>query len=113
LCRRLTVLAPGNEILSEDLPAIVSGAADPVSADWLSALALWADQRVASCGLPLLDEATPAFERTLIRIALKHTRGHRQSAAKLLGWGRNTLARKLKELQLEQEFGLEAGAEIE
>ena len=113
LCRRLTVLAPGNEILAEDLPSIVSGPADAISADWLSALALWADQHLTSSALPLLDEATPAFERTLIRIALKRTRGHRQSAAKLLGWGRNTLARKLKELQLEQEFGLEAGAEIE
>ncbi len=113
LCRRLTVLAPGNEILGEDLPAIVSGAVDAVSADWLSALTLWAGQHLAASGTPLLDEATPAFERTLIRIALKHTHGHRQSAAKLLGWGRNTLARKLKELRLEQEFGLEAGAEIE
>jgi two-component system nitrogen regulation response regulator GlnG len=31
-------------------------------------------------------------------VALKHTQGHRQDAAKLLGWGRNTLTRKLKEL---------------
>jgi two-component system, NtrC family, nitrogen regulation response regulator GlnG len=113
LCRRLTVLAPGNEILSEDLPAIVSGAGDAISADWLSALALWADQHLASSSLPLLDEATPAFERALIRIALKHSQGQRQSAAKLLGWGRNTLARKLKELHLDQELGLPAGAEIE
>ena len=43
----------------------------------------------------------PAFERTLIRVALKHTHGHRQDAAKLLGWGRNTLTRKLKELGME------------
>jgi two-component system, NtrC family, nitrogen regulation response regulator GlnG len=31
-------------------------------------------------------------------VALKQTHGHRQEAAKLLGWGRNTLTRKLKEL---------------
>ena len=47
---------------------------------------------------PLLDEAQPQFERVLIRAALKRTQGHRQEAAKLLGWGRNTLTRKLKEL---------------
>ncbi len=47
---------------------------------------------------PLLDEALPEFERVLIRSALKRTQGHRQEAAKLLGWGRNTLTRKLKEL---------------
>ena len=38
------------------------------------------------------------FERTLIDIALKHTRGRRRDAANLLGWGRNTLTRKIKEL---------------
>jgi two-component system nitrogen regulation response regulator GlnG len=38
------------------------------------------------------------MERVLIRAALKRTQGHRQDAAKLLGWGRNTLTRKLKEL---------------
>jgi two-component system nitrogen regulation response regulator GlnG len=47
---------------------------------------------------PLLDEAQPQLERVLIRAALKRTQGHRQEAAKLLGWGRNTLTRKLKEL---------------
>jgi two-component system nitrogen regulation response regulator GlnG len=46
--------------------------------------------------------AAPEFERTLIRVALKHTGGHRQDAAKLLGWGRNTLTRKLKELGMEE-----------
>lgn len=113
LCRRLTVLAPGNEIRSEDLPAVVRGTAETLDGDWLGALALWAAQRLSSSALPLLDEATPAFERTLIRIALKHTRGHRQSAARLLGWGRNTLARKLKELGIEQELGPEASGGLE
>ena len=47
---------------------------------------------------PLLDAAQPQFERVLIRTALKRTQGHRQEAAKLLGWGRNTLTRKLREL---------------
>ena len=50
---------------------------------------------------PLLDEAQPEFERVLIRAALKRTQGHRQEAAKLLGWGRNTLTRKLKELAMD------------
>jgi len=50
---------------------------------------------------PLLDEAMPQFEKTLIHVALKHTQGHRQAAAKLLGWGRNTLTRKLKELGMD------------
>jgi two-component system nitrogen regulation response regulator GlnG len=56
--------------------------------------------QLASGKTPLLDEAQPAFERILIEAALQHTGGRRQDAARLLGWGRNTLTRKLKELDL-------------
>src|SRR5450755_1268521 len=100
LCRRLAVLAPGREVRVEDLPpeltATVPAAA--VDADWARALAIWADARALTGKRPLLDEAQPQLERVLIRAALKRTHGHRQEAAKLLGWGRNTLTRKLKEL---------------
>jgi two-component system nitrogen regulation response regulator GlnG len=103
LCRRLSVLAPGTEISVEDLPpelgaAAAAGSAD---ADWSKALATWADRHAMSGKKPLLDEAQPEFERVLIRAALKRTQGHRQEAAKLLGWGRNTLTRKLKELGMD------------
>jgi two-component system nitrogen regulation response regulator GlnG len=43
----------------------------------------------------------PEFEKTLIQIAMSQTGGHRQEAAKLLGWGRNTLTRKMKSLHLD------------
>jgi two-component system nitrogen regulation response regulator GlnG len=103
LCRRLTVLAPGNEIRAEDLPPEVTGSAAtaPADQDWTAALAQWADRQAHSPPRPLLDDALPAFERTLIRVALRHTQGHRQEAARLLGWGRNTLTRKLKELGMD------------
>ena len=71
------------------------------SLDWAQALASWAQARFASGGAPLLEDAMPEFERTVIREALKATQGGRQEAAKLLGWGRNTLTRKLKELGME------------
>ncbi|MEF1216654.1 helix-turn-helix domain-containing protein, partial [Photobacterium damselae] len=48
----------------------------------------------------LLSEAQPIFERVLLETALEFTRGHKQDAAKLLGWGRNTLTRKIKELNI-------------
>jgi two-component system nitrogen regulation response regulator GlnG len=103
-CRRATVLAPGSEIRLADLPGEVASSAAPGagSPDWTAALAQWAEARTASPATPLLDEALPAFERTLIRVALKHTQGHRQEAARLLGWGRNTLTRKLKELGMDE-----------
>jgi len=102
-CRRLTVLAAGREITRADIPADLGGASAPgsESPDWSSALAGWAHARLATGGAPLLEDAMPEFERTLIREALKAARGGRQEAAKLLGWGRNTLTRKLKELGLE------------
>jgi two-component system, NtrC family, nitrogen regulation response regulator GlnG len=100
LCRRLSVLAPGSEVHLADLPPELSGAAavGPREADWAVALAGWAERQASAGQTPLLDAAQPQFERVLIRTALKRTHGHRQEAAKLLGWGRNTLTRKLKEL---------------
>ena len=51
--------------------------------------------------------AVPAFERIMIEIALKHTAGRRRDAALLLGWGRNTLTRKIKELGMKVDGGEE------
>ncbi|MGC4027252.1 MAG: nitrogen regulation protein NR(I) [Steroidobacteraceae bacterium] len=102
LCRRLTVLAPGSDVHVRDLPAEITGAGTGGgdARDWAAHLAGWAERESAAGG-PLLDVALPLFERTLIGVALRHTQGHRQAAAKLLGWGRNTLTRKLKELGIE------------
>ena len=64
-------------------------------------LAAWAEGQIKSSDQPLLETALPEFERTLIETAMARTNGHRQEAAKLLGWGRNTLARKMKALHLD------------
>jgi two-component system nitrogen regulation response regulator GlnG len=37
----------------------------------------------------------------LIEVALRHTGGRRIEAAHLLGWGRNTLTRKINELGMD------------
>jgi len=102
VCRWLTVMSPGKIIHLEDLPQDLQDA-QPSSAqadDWESSLRRWADQELRSGEHILLHEAVPRFERILIEVALKHTAGRRQDAAKLLGWGRNTLARKIKELKM-------------
>ncbi|SDK36183.1 nitrogen regulation protein NR(I) [Microbulbifer yueqingensis] len=99
-CRWITVMASGREVHIEDLPQELhqqtAGAQAPQ--DWQKALRLWADQALADGRREILSEAVPQFERALIEIALKHTAGRKRDAAELLGWGRNTLTRKLKEL---------------
>ena len=101
--RRLTVTAPGREIRSEDIPADFGGDGGVRSdGSWTQLLTEWAVARLAN-GVtgPLLEEAQPEFERALLKVALQKARGRKQEAAKLLGWGRNTLTRKIKELGLD------------
>ncbi|MCS6161088.1 nitrogen regulation protein NR(I) [Shewanella baltica] len=106
-CRWLTVMASGQEILPQDLPPELLK--DPVSVthtakgsqDWQSALTEWIDQKLSEGNSDLLTQVQPAFERILLETALRHTQGHKQEAAKRLGWGRNTLTRKLKELSMD------------
>lgn len=100
-CRWLTVMAPGREIHTADLPPEVleqQSDAGLVSTGWEQSLRQWAEKELARGHERLLDEATPAFERIMIESALKQTLGRRRDAAELLGWGRNTLTRKIKEL---------------
>jgi len=66
--------------------------------DWQTPLHLWAKQQLAQGETGILKKATSTFEKTLLDCALEATRGRKQDAARLLGWGRNTLTRKLKEL---------------
>jgi len=101
--RRLTVTAPGNVIGTQDIPAELGGdqTSGRAAQDWTRSLASWAESQLNRGELPLVDKALPEFEKTLIQIAMSQTNGHRQEAAKLLGWGRNTLARKMKALQLD------------
>jgi two-component system nitrogen regulation response regulator GlnG len=103
-CRRLTVTAPGAEIRFEDIPPEFGGQINARAGltDWSLRLAQWAESALQDpAGKALLDTALPEFERTLIRTALAQAQGHRQEAARLLGWGRNTLTRKIRELKLD------------
>jgi len=102
ICRWLTVMSPSQAITMEDLPPELKAEGKNLSAsdDWQEALRLWADQSMTQGVTSLLDSAVPQFEKIMIETALKHTGDRRQDAAKLLGWGRNTLTRKIKELAM-------------
>ncbi|MES0874717.1 nitrogen regulation protein NR(I) [Sinimarinibacterium thermocellulolyticum] len=122
VCRWLTVMAPGRDVHLQDLPPEVQVpsaagsvvAADPAAtsaaatsapppaptASWYEHLREWAAAELAAGQSNLLDTAVPLFERTMIETALAATHGQRQEAARRLGWGRNTLTRKIKELKM-------------
>jgi two-component system nitrogen regulation response regulator GlnG len=102
--RRLTVTAPGTVITSEDIPKDLGGnvPSQRAAQEWTRSLASWAEREASTKDAePLLDTALPELEKTLIQVAMSQTNGHKQEAARLLGWGRNTLARKMKALHLD------------
>ena len=105
-CRWLTVMASGRDIHITDLPPEMlqqpSRAEDTApgapSVHWQDNLRHWAGQELLLGRDRLLDRAVPQFERIMIEAALHYTQGRRRDASNLLGWGRNTLTRKIKEL---------------
>ncbi len=103
-CRWITVMAAGREIHISDLPPefLEQKESEAATNNWQQALKNWADQELARGQSNLLDSAVPIFERIMIETALKHTAGRRRDAAILLGWGRNTLTRKIRELGMEE-----------
>ncbi len=108
VCRWLTVMASGQEVLVSDLPTElltpITSTAEPgqpaLSGGWQQQLQDWVAAKLALGETDILADALPQFERIMLETALEHTHGHKQEAARLLGWGRNTLTRKLKELDL-------------
>ncbi len=100
--RWLTVMSSGQDIHVEDLPPElkIDGKMESPSNGWRAMLRMWAQQKLQQGDESILHEALPAFEAVMIKVALEHTGGRRQDAAQLLGWGRNTLTRKIKELNL-------------
>ena len=102
-CRWLTVMAPGQEVHLDDLPPelLNKESKSQMSDDWVKVLQYWAEQQLANGETDLFNKATPEFERVMIQTALRSAGGRRQDAARLLGCGRNTLTRKIKELGME------------
>ncbi|MGP5210248.1 sigma 54-interacting transcriptional regulator [Psychrobacter alimentarius] len=129
VCLWLTVMATGDTVMVDDLPpellehsplkpqqssaSIQETLQDPLhhagadilseefeSQNWQQALAIWAEQSLQEGETDILQTATPEFERILLTAALKHSGGKKIAAANLLGWGRNTLTRKLQQLDI-------------
>jgi len=109
MCHWLTVMAPGQRVEVADLPPEIRAAPSPGAGpggegDWQHALDRELAAALARGERAVGDRLEREFERTLILRALTHTGGHRMEAALWLGWGRNTLTRKIQELGLEPEL---------
>jgi len=118
-CRWITVMAPGQQVHLEDLPEELlaqTAAASPAVAapastapaqavaagmdipgGWEGALLQWAQTKWDNGDNDLVPAAVSRVEQLMARFALDKCDDHRQEAARRLGWGRNTLTRKLKE----------------
>ena len=106
-CRWLTVMCHGREIFVRDLPSELQDTNEkPVlvhenGIDWRNALHSWLDQAFSSGDLDSVQKVIENTERTLISSALEHTHGKKHEAASLIGWGRNTLTRKIQAYNIE------------
>jgi two-component system nitrogen regulation response regulator GlnG len=107
ICRWLTVMAAGREVLLSDLPPELQSEDGEkevrVQGDWQQMLRRWSERELKIGRRDILSQAIPEFERTMIEAAMAHTGGRKKDAAQLLGWGRNTLTRKLQEYDMESQ----------
>jgi len=99
VCRWLAVMATGNEIDVEDLPDELLGFEQSSEQSWIDLLRAEIAQNLSRGQTDIMLELQPEFERVLIEEALVASAGHKQNAAALLGWGRNTLSRKQKQIK--------------
>jgi two-component system nitrogen regulation response regulator GlnG len=105
-CRWITVMAAGKDVHLDDLPPELlhvnrEPSAAGITEDWQNALRQWVDEQLKTGQRNIAKDAIDSAEGVLITTALGLTRGRRQEAAKLLGYGRNTLTRKIAELNLD------------
>ena len=103
ICYWLTLMSPTQNIKVEDLPNEIKdfdNLEDDLPTDWEKGFSIWLKNLSNSKDSNLLDIVGPKLDKILIKTALEKTNGRKNDAAVLLGWGRNTLSKKIKELGL-------------
>ncbi len=104
VCHWLTVMAPGQNIDIADLPPELKNndAYKEISSNWKDALKQEVQLALNKNQKDILNHLNQNFEKILIEETLQFTKGRRIEAAEILGLGRNTLTRKVKELKIER-----------
>ena len=99
VCYWLTLMSPSQNVKVQDLPTEVKEfeVTDIPSTSWEDGMQNWLKNVSMNIDSGLSEIAITKIEKMLIRTALEKTKGKKNDAAQILGWGRNTLSKKMKE----------------
>ena len=99
VCYWLTLMSPTQSVKAQDLPTEVKDfeMTDIPSSSWEDGLQNWLTNVSLNIESGLSDIAITKIEKMLIKTALERSNGKKNDAAQILGWGRNTLSKKMKE----------------
>jgi two-component system nitrogen regulation response regulator GlnG len=99
VCYWLTLMSPSQNVKVQDLPTEVKEfeVTDIPSTSWEDGMQNWLKNVSMNIDSGLSEIAITKIEKMLIRTALEKSKGKKNDAAQILGWGRNTLSKKMKE----------------
>ena len=99
VCYWLTLMSPSQSVKVQDLPSEVREfeITDIPSSSWEDGMQNWLKNVSMNIDSGLSEIAITKIEKMLIRTALEKSNGRKNDAAQILGWGRNTLSKKMKE----------------
>ena len=99
VCYWLTLMSPSQSVKVQDLPSEVKEfeITDIPSSSWEDGMQNWLKNVSMNIDSGLSEIAITKIEKMLIRTALEKSNGKKNDAAQILGWGRNTLSKKMKE----------------
>ena len=93
-------MTPTQNVQVQDLPSEIKDyeAEETVSDSWEESFNSWVKNIASSIDKDLMEIANKKLDKIIIRAALEKTNGRKNEAAILLGLGRNTLTKKMKDL---------------
>ena len=105
VCHWLTVMTAGNTINIADLPNDLKESDDDAvsvqnQVNWINGLEADINSKILQGNDQIYDAFIQLTEKSLIESALGYTKNKKIEAAKILGIGRNTITRKIKELNI-------------
>ena len=100
ICYWLALMTPTQNVKVHDLPTEIKDyeVTESPSSSWEENFNTWIRNVASTIDKDLLSVANAKLEKIIIKAALEQANGKKNESAVLLGLGRNTLAKKMKEL---------------